>query len=115
MEYLQSLLNSIGLLKIKEYPKFGKPDAYKNINTRLIYHIRFHLAVEMILNFTNNKKNIILKTKMNNIWLFKSNTELIIEDSISVDNNKTKPTKQIVIKGVLLDKKIIEKWSLEKI
>ena len=33
MEYLQSLLNSIGLLKIKEYPKFGKPDAYKNINT----------------------------------------------------------------------------------
>ena len=68
----------------------------------------------MVLNFTNNKKNIILKTKMNNIWLFKSNTELIIEDSISVDNNITKPTKQIVIKGVLSDKKIIEKWSLEK-
>ena len=89
--------------------------SYKDINTRLIYHIRFHLANEMILNFTNNKKNIILKTKMNNIWLFKSNTELIIEDSISVDNNITKPTKQIVIKGVLSDKKIIEKWSLEKI
>ena len=50
-----------------------------------------------------------------NIWLFKSNTELIIEDSISVDNNITKPTKQIVIKGVLSDKKIVKKWSLEKI
>ncbi len=89
--------------------------SYKDINSRLIYHIRFHLANEMILNFTNNKKNIILKTKMNNIWLFKSNTELIIEDSISVDNNITKPTKQIVIKGVLSDKKITKKWSLEKI
>ena len=89
--------------------------SYKDIGSRLIYHIRFHLGNEMGLNFTNNKKNIILKTKMNNIWLFKSNTELIIEDSISVDNNITKPTKQIVIKGVLSDKKIIEKWSLEKI
>ena len=69
----------------------------------------------MVLNFTNNKKNIILKTKMKNIWLFKSNTELIIEDSILVDCNITKPTKQIVIKGVLSDKKVIEKWSLEKI
>ena len=51
---------------------------------------------------------------MNNIWLFKSNSELAIEDSISVDNNVTKPTKQIVIKGIITDKKIIEKWSLEK-
>ncbi len=89
--------------------------SYKYKNIRLIYHIRFHLADEMVLNFTNNKKNIIIKTKMNNIWLFKSESELIIEDSISVDNNITKPTKQIVIKGILSDKKIVEKWSLEKI
>ena len=89
--------------------------SYKKNQDRLIFHIRFHLAEDMTFNFTNNKKNIILKTKMNNIWLFKSNTELIIEDSISVDNNITKPTKQIVIKGVLSNKKIIEKWSLEKI
>ncbi len=89
--------------------------SYKYKDDRLIYHIRFHLADEMILNFTNNKKNIIIKTKLKNIWLFKSDTELIIEDSILVDNNITKPTKQIVIKGVLLDKKIVEKWSLEKI
>ncbi len=89
--------------------------SYKESNNKLIYHIRFHLVDEMTLNFTNNKKNIILKTKKNNIWLFKSNTELIIEDSILVDNNLTKPTKQIVIKGILSDKKILEKWSLEKI
>ena len=89
--------------------------SYKDINDRLIYHIRFHLAEDIIYNFTNNKKNIILKTKMNNIWLFKSDTELIVEDSILVDKNITKPTKQIVIKGVLSDKKILKKWSLEKI
>ena len=69
----------------------------------------------MVFNFTNNKKNIILKTSLNNIWLFKSDMELIVEDSIIVDNNKTKPTKQIVIKGILSDKKIIRKWSLQKI
>ena len=50
---------------------------------------------------------------MNNIWLFKSNSELAIEDSISVDNNVTKPTKQIVIKGIITDKDY-RKWSLEK-
>ncbi len=89
--------------------------SYKHNNNKLIYHIRFHLAHEMILNFTNNKKNIILKTKSNNIWLFKSNAELNIQDSILVDNNVTKPTKQIVIKGILSDRKIIEKWTLEKV
>ena len=65
-------------------------------------------------NFTNNKKNVIIKTKLNNIWLFKSQNELIVEDSILVDNNITKPTKQIVVKGIITDKKIVNKWSLEK-
>ena len=60
-------------------------------------------------------KNIILKTKLNNIWLFKCESELIVEDSIIVDNNSTKPTKQIVIKGIVSDKKITRKWSIEKI
>ena len=38
------------------------------------------------------------------MWLFKSDTELIVEDSIIVDNNTTIPTKQIVIKGVTTNK-----------
>ncbi len=88
---------------------------YKNTDSRLIYHIRFHMVDEITFNFTNNKKNIILKTKLNNIWLFKSDMELIVEDSILVDNNTIKPTKQIVMKGIISDKKIIKKWSLEKI
>ena len=82
--------------------------AYKNNNDRLVYHIRFHLADEMTLNFTNNKKNIILKTKLNNIWVFKSDTELAIENSILVDNNYVKPIKQIVIKGISVEKKLKE-------
>ncbi len=89
--------------------------SYKDSNNRLIYHIRFHLGEGINYNFTNNKKNIILKTKLNNIWLFKCDKELIVEDSIIVDNNITKPTKQIVIKGILSNKKNIDKWSLEKI
>ena len=89
--------------------------SYKSNNDRLIFHIRFHLANEMTYNFTNNKKNVILKTRLNNIWLFKSDTELIIEDSILVDRNLTQPIKQIVIKGVILEDKTIKKWSLEKI
>ncbi len=87
----------------------------KNINNRLIYHIRFHLAEDISYNFTNSKKNIILKTKFNNIWLFKCDIELLVEDSILVDHNLTKPIKQIVIKGVLDNNKTMRKWWLEKI
>ncbi len=89
--------------------------SYKNSLNRIIYHIRFHLMDGVTFNFTNNKKNIIIKTKLNNIWLFKSDSELIVEDSILVDKNKTIPIKQIVIKGVINSNKQIKKWSLEKI
>ena len=66
-------------------------------------------------NITNNKKNIILKTKKNNIWLFKSDSEITIENSIYVNNNSTKEIQQIVIKGITSNTKQIEKWSIEKI
>ena len=62
----------------------------------------------MVFNFTNNKKNIILKTAKNNMWLFKSDSELIVEDSIVVDNNRIGSTKQIVIKGVISNSKIVK-------
>ena len=65
--------------------------------------------------FTNNKKNIIMKSKSNNMWLFKSDVELFMEDSILVDKNVTNPTKQIVIKGITNNNKQIKQWSLEKI
>ena len=87
----------------------------KGKNNRLIFHIRFHLSPGMTLNFTNNKKNIILKSRLNNMWMFKSDVELVVEDSLQVDKNTTLPTKQIVVKGVITVNKIIRKWSLEKI
>ena len=87
----------------------------KEIGDRIIFHIRFHLVNGISYIFTNNKKNIILKTKLKNMWLFKSETELIVEDSIIVDNNNTLPTKQIVIKGIITKNKQVKKWSLEKI
>ena len=84
-------------------------------NIKVIYHIRFHLVSGIAFNFTNNKKNIILRTKSNNMWLFKSDVELIVEDSIIVDRNTTVETKQIVIKGITNNNKVLRKWSLEKI
>ncbi len=82
---------------------------------KIFYHIRFHLVYGVSYNFTNNKKNIILKTKMNNIWIFKSSLELNVEDSILVDNNITLPIKQIVIKNISSYGKQNISWSLEKI
>ena len=84
-------------------------------NLEVIYHIRFHLVSGIVFNFTNNRKNIILRTKFNNMWIFKSDVELIVEDSIIVDKNTTIETKQIVIKGITNKNKVIRKWSLEKI
>ena len=49
-------------------------------------------------------KNIILKTKLNSMWLFKSDVELIVEDSKQLIKINTIPTKQIVIKGINTNK-----------
>ena len=79
------------------------------------YHIRFHLTTEVATTMTGNKKNIIIKTEKNNMWMFKCDNVMIIEKSINVKNDKAIETSQIVISGVtsLLKNKI--KWSLEKI
>tara|TARA_A100001011_G_scaffold400732_1_gene518068 strand:+ start:1202 stop:2734 length:1533 start_codon:yes stop_codon:yes gene_type:complete len=87
----------------------------KKRDNRTIYHIRFHLNSGISFNFSNSKRNLILKSKNNSMWLFRSDMELLVEDSIIVDKNMTNPTKQIVIKGIALNTKQIRKWSLEKI
>ena len=82
---------------------------------KTVYHIRFHLTPEISTTMTKNKKNVIIKTEKNNIWMFKSDNEIMIEKSIYVKNDMAIETSQIVISGVtsLLKNKI--KWSLEKI
>ena len=64
---------------------------------------------------TKNMKSVIIKTEHNNIWMFKSDNEIMIKKSIYVRNDIAIETSQIVISGVtsLLKNKI--KWSLEKI
>ncbi len=87
----------------------------KETKNRIIFHIRFHLMVGISFNFTNNKKNLILRTKKNNMWLFKSDSELSVENSIFVDYNKIQEIKQIVIKGAITTSKQIKKWSIKKL
>jgi len=79
-----------------------------------VYHIRFHLMPEVSTTLTENKKNIIIKTKKN-IWVFKSNKEIVIEKSIFVRNDIANETNQIVISGVTTLQNTKIEWSLEKI
>jgi len=87
----------------------------KSIIEKNVYHIRFHLMPEISTTLTENKKNIIIKTKKNNIWIFKSNKEVIIEKSIFVRNDIANETTQIVISGVTSSLNTKIQWSLEKI
>ena len=63
---------------------------------------------------TNNKKNVILRTK-NQSWLFKTSSYVSIEDSIFINNkNQIEQSKQIVITGYIEDRKKIEKWVFSR-
>ena len=87
----------------------------KSIIEKNVYHIRFHLMPEASTTLTENKKNIIIRTKKNNIWMFKSNKEIAIEKSIYVKNDIANETNQIVISGVTSSLNTKIEWSIEKI
>ena len=87
----------------------------KSIIEKNVYHIRFHLMPEISTTITENKKNIIIKTKKNNMWVFKSNKEMVIEKSIFVRNDIANETNQIVISGITSSLHTKIEWSLEKI
>ena len=90
------------------------------INTKIsggidTYTIRFHLMPDSSCVLSNNKKTVFLKTKKNQSWIFKAESQLAIEDSIYVGGgNKIEQNKQIVINGSLKDKNITENWIMEK-
>ena len=87
-----------------------------NANTKkTIYHIRFHLMPDSSITITKNEQSAIIKTKKNHMWVFKSNKKISIENSIYVQNDVAKETKQIVISEMTSKLKNIIKWSLEKI
>ena len=70
---------------------------------------------EISTTVTKNKKNIIIRTKKNNIWVFKSNKEIMVEKSIYVKNDMAIETSQIVVSGITSSLKNKIQWSLEKI
>ena len=70
---------------------------------------------EISTTITESKKNIIIRTKKNKMWLFKSNREIMIEKSIYVQNDRAIETSQIVISGITSSLRDKIKWSLEKI
>ena len=70
---------------------------------------------EISTTLTRNKKSIILKTKKNNIWMFKSDKEIVIEKSIFVRNDIANETNQIVIRGITSELNTKVEWSIEKI
>ncbi len=83
-------------------------------NREVIFHIRFHILPNINVTQTNSRKNIILKTKNNTIWIFKSNKDLILEESVFIDKNDVKETTQIVIKGITKKNREKVQWSLLK-
>ena len=87
----------------------------KSIVEKNVYHLRFHLMPEISTTITENKKNIIIKTRKNNIWMFRSNKEMIIERSIFVRDDIATETTQIVISGITSSLNTKVEWSLEKL
>jgi len=83
-------------------------------NKEVIFHIRFHILPNINITQTNSKRNVILKTKNNVIWVFKANKDLVLEESVFMDKNNVKETKQIVIKGITKQNREKINWSLSK-
>ena len=80
-----------------------------------IYHIRFHLMPGLSITLTKNRMNVIIKTRKNNIWVFKADNEITLEKSIYVENDIGIETSQIVLNGLTSLLKNKTQWSLEKI
>ena len=79
------------------------------------YSIRFHLMPQCNCLITNDKKSVLIKTKLNQSWIFKSSSLSMIEDSIYIGGGKrVEQNKQIVIYGNIQNTKKVENWSLIK-
>ena len=83
-------------------------------NKEVVFHIRFHILPNINITQTNNKRSIILKTERDNIWLFKANKDIVLEESVYMDKNNIKQTNQIVIKGITKNNREKIYWSLSK-
>ena len=114
--YKKICKRALSISKNKEFLK-GEDTiiSTKSIIKKNVYHIRFHLMPEISTTITENKKNIIIRTTKNNIWMFRSNHEMVIEKSIFVRNDIANETTQIVIRGITSTLNTKVEWSLEKL
>ncbi len=83
-------------------------------NKEIVFHIRFHILPNILITQTNNKRSVILKTEKGNIWLFWANKDIELEESVYMDKNNVKETKQIVLKGITKHNREKINWSLSK-
>ena len=82
----------------------------------IIYSIRFHLTPICTCVLTQNKKSVLIKTNLDQSFVFKSESKLTLDDSIYIsDGKKIEKTKQIVITGRCKTPKTIVKWFIAKL
>ena len=107
------------LIISKNNPSIAGRDSIISIGLnqkKILYNIRFHLTPNCSCLLTNNKKSVLIKTKLNNSWIFNSESKLTLEDSIYIyDGKRICKTKQIVISGLTSSSKTIENWSISKL
>jgi len=113
--------NKIIKRKIKIYKKINKIEGEDTVittklhNKKILYNIRFHLTPNCSCLLTNNSKNVLIKTKGGQSWIFRSKTSLTLEDSIYIkDGKKVEQTKQIVISNYSDASKKTQFWSITK-
>lgn len=82
---------------------------------KISYSIRFHIMPHCQCNLTNSKKTVIIKTGNRNTWVFESNIDLNIEESIFIENDKIHQNKQIVIYGFINDTIKNIDWILREV
>ena len=88
----------------------------KKQSKNTLYNIRFHLTPICQCVLTNNKKSVLIKTKLNHSWVFESENKLTLENSIYInDGTSINKTKQIVISGYSSSTKKTINWSISKI
>ena len=118
--YLKNF-NKIIKRKIKIYKKINKIEGEDTVittklhNKKILYNVRFHLTPNCSCLLTNNSKNVLIKTKGGQSWIFTSKTNLTLEDSIYIkDGKKIEQTKQIVISNYSDASKQKQSWSITK-
>ena len=87
----------------KKHPTISGEDSiicHKLNSKKVLYNIRFHLTPICSCMLTNNQRSVIIKTKLNQSWIFSSTNKLKLEESIYInDGKRVERIKQIVISG----------------